>query len=176
MNSSILKIFFLSFIVICLSISCAKEQDFVTVADYNSSEAETSGSIYAKNNSYQQIEFTNTQVHVVNNSAILSTEVNGGTMSFAFDFNIDLFSLTPSFSNTSKTLCKGYNNNLLEICVPQLGEPQEFSPYKFEILVHDKKARKIEGVFEMGILYTEKSSGDDKNLIEMNDGAFVFEY
>ena len=165
MNNPILKVILVFFLLMCVSISCSKEDVIVPVMNDHSSTKEKKGFISAKNGFNQPIEFTNTQVHVVNNRAILSTEVNGGTISFAFDFNIEVFSLTPSFNNTSKKVCKEYNNYLLEICVPQLGEPQEFSPYKFQILVHDKKARKIEGVFEMGILYTEKSSGDDKNLI-----------
>jgi hypothetical protein len=177
MNNSILKITFLTFIVICLSISCKKEQDNVIVANYNSSGTEKSGLISAINNStQQQIEFTNTQVNTINNRVILSTQFYGGIMSFSLDLSMGLYSLTPSFSNTSIKLCKEYDNNLLEICVPELGSPQEFTPTQFDILVHDKTARRIEGVFKMGILYTEKSGDDDHYLIEMNDGAFVIEY
>lgn len=176
MNSSIFKITFLTFILICLSISCKKEQDNVIVANYNSSGTEKSGLISAKNDSYQQIVFTNTEVNTINNRVILSTQFYGGTMSFSLDLSMGLYSLTPSFSNTSIKLCKEYDNNLLEICVPELGSPQEFTPTQFDILVHDKTARRIEGVFKMGILYIEKSGDDDHYLIEMNDGAFVIDY
>jgi hypothetical protein len=176
LNSSIFKITFLTFILICLSISCKKEQDNVIVANYNSSGTEKSGLISAKNDSYQQIVFTNTEVNTINNRVILSTQFYGGTMSFSLDLSMGLYSLTPSFSNTSIKLCKEYDNNLLEICVPELGSPQEFTPTQFDILVHDKTARRIEGVFKMGILYIEKSGDDDHYLIEMNDGAFVIDY